>query len=386
MLDSLNSFAVDNGLKPNMDKTKVMIFNKTGRLLHKRFYLGGEEVGTAREYKYLGFKVTPSGEINSGLTDLKDRALKAFMSMKNKLGPTFRKHPLVTMKLFETLIKPILLYASDFWGILKLPKNNPLETLYLSFCKQLLGVQKQTTNVGVLLELGLVPLHLYAKKNAIKNWNRIAKFKQANELTIQSYNISLTEQLSWPIQCKLNLSQIGMMEVFVANNNDTNCHKKVFQRLYDIFIQDSFADMNRPDSKLRTYKRLKIKPGFENYLNIITSQKDRIALSKLRLSNHQLMIEKGRHDKIPKDMRFCPFCKIQVEDEIHFLMQCKTYKIFKKDLFAKYLKDPKIQESDEPGQFTLILGDMSNISEVAHCINKMFQCREFLTEKHKNLQ
>ena len=85
-------------------------------------------------------------------------------------------------------------------------------------------------------------------------------------------------------------------------------------------------------------------------------------------------------------MRFCPFCKIQVEDEIHFLMQCKTYKIFKKDLFAKYLKDPKIQESDEPGQFTLILGDMSNISEVAHCINKMFQCREFLTEKHKNLQ
>ena len=73
--------------------------------------------------------------------------------MKKKLGPTFRKHPLVTIKLFETLIKPILQYVSDFCGIHKLPKNNPSGTFYHNFCK--LGVEKQTT--VVLLELGLVP-------------------------------------------------------------------------------------------------------------------------------------------------------------------------------------------------------------------------------------
>ena len=76
MLNSLNSFAIDNGLKANMEKTKVMIFNKNGRHIHKRFTLGGVELNTTREYKYLGFKLTPSGEINSGLTDLKDRALR----------------------------------------------------------------------------------------------------------------------------------------------------------------------------------------------------------------------------------------------------------------------------------------------------------------------
>ena len=80
-----------------------------------------------------------------------------------------------------------------------------------------------------------------------------------------------------------------------------------------VFIHDSFSDVNRPDSKLRTCKRLKTKSGFENYLNIITSQKDRIALTKLRPSNHQFMIEKSRHDKIRKDMRFCPFCRNQVD-------------------------------------------------------------------------
>ena len=52
----------------------------------------------------------------------------------------------------------------NFGGALKLPKNNPIGTFYISFCKQLLGVHRQTTNNGVLLELGQVPLSIYAKK------------------------------------------------------------------------------------------------------------------------------------------------------------------------------------------------------------------------------
>ena len=82
MLDTLNSFSITNGLKVNLDKTKVMIFNKSGRHIRRRFSIGGVGIDTTREYKYLGFKVTPSGEIKSGLSDLKDRALKAFMQLK----------------------------------------------------------------------------------------------------------------------------------------------------------------------------------------------------------------------------------------------------------------------------------------------------------------
>ena len=84
------------------------------------------------------------------------------------MGITFRKQPTTTIKLFRSLIEPILLYVSDLWGILKMPSNNPIETLFMSFCKQLLGVQKQTTNDGVLLELGQFPLLILAKKRAIK--------------------------------------------------------------------------------------------------------------------------------------------------------------------------------------------------------------------------
>ena len=53
---------------------------------------------------------------------------------------------------------------ADFWGCLKIPSNNPIKIFQNKFLKQLLGVQVQTTNVGVLLETGRIPMSIYAKK------------------------------------------------------------------------------------------------------------------------------------------------------------------------------------------------------------------------------
>ena len=197
MLKGLKCYATENGLTINMKKTKVMIFNKTGRHIRKSFYLGDLKIETTKEYKYLGFKITPYGGIIPDLHDLKDRALKAYYKMKNKMGASFRKHPLVILHLFQTLVTPILLYASDFWGILKLPNNNPIENLHMKFCKELLGVQKQTTNIGVLLELGLTPLSIHAIKNCLKNWCRITNDAKCNELVKTSYEDSVADNLSW---------------------------------------------------------------------------------------------------------------------------------------------------------------------------------------------
>ena len=146
-----------------------MTLPMTTRHMRRSFYVGNTKLESTRQYKYLGFIVTPSGEISTGLKDLKDRALRAFAKMKNKLGTSFQMYPLISLKLFKSLIEPILLYVSDYWGILKIPDNNPIENVFSSFCKQLLGIQKQTTNIGVLLELGQVPLITLAHKNAIKN-------------------------------------------------------------------------------------------------------------------------------------------------------------------------------------------------------------------------
>ena len=122
LLKMLEKYCDENELVINTKKTKCMIFNKTGRLIRRRpFYLGRNMLENVRSYKYLGFVITPSGEINSGLKDLRDRAFKAFMKLKNDLGASFNQDVLTTLSLIDCLIKPILLYASDFWGCMKLP-------------------------------------------------------------------------------------------------------------------------------------------------------------------------------------------------------------------------------------------------------------------------
>ena len=60
--------------------------------------------------------------------------------------------------------------SSDFWRCLKLSKENPIKKLHITPCKQILGVQKQTTNTGLLLELGRITPDIYANIFAIILW------------------------------------------------------------------------------------------------------------------------------------------------------------------------------------------------------------------------
>ena len=223
-LNQLEIYCRTNKLTVNTDKTQCMVFNKTGRLLKNyKFTYRNIPLECVREYKYLGFLVTPSGEIRSGLEDLRVRALKAFAKMKKALGMHFRMNVNNSLHIFNYLIKPILLYCSDFWGCLKQPKNNPIEKLYTSFCKQLLGVRKQTNTSGVLLELGLLPITFYSTKMAVKNWERI-HLKKANPLLIASHVYALKKGLPWETSIKNIFASNGLLDTYLhqlSNGEDS---------------------------------------------------------------------------------------------------------------------------------------------------------------------
>ena len=326
MLNLLEKYSNENYLTVNTKKTKCMIFNKNGRLLLRPFYLNNTRLECVRLYKYLGFMITPSGEINTGLKDLRDRAFRAFMKIRRDLGPSFNQNVPLILSLIDSLVKPILLYASDFWGCFKLPKSNQIDTFYMSMMKQVLGVQKQTVNDGVLLELGRTPLSFDAKKLSIKNWERIIRGK-ANKPLLLSLQESVDLELPWTSHIKTNMESIGLLHFYTANRSSKNpfVFKKVFQRLCDIFHQEIFASFTGDRSKLRTYATFKKDPGYESYLSNIKNTKIRVNVSKFRLSNHKLMIEAGRYKKLNANERFCPFCPHVVEDEIHFLFDCPSY-------------------------------------------------------------
>ena len=82
LLGVVAAYCGRNKLTVNCKKTKCMIFNRTSRLYRDRIMMGGVLLENVREYKYLGFIFTPSGEIRSGLQDLRDRAFRSFQGLK----------------------------------------------------------------------------------------------------------------------------------------------------------------------------------------------------------------------------------------------------------------------------------------------------------------
>lgn len=387
MLNSMGKYCKDNELIINIDKTKCMILNKTGRLIRtKKFSLNNSNIEIVRSYKYLGFIITPSGEIKTGLNDLRDRAMKAFFKLKNLMGNTFHSHLKTTLHLLDTLIKPILLYASDFWGCLQPPNDNPIEKMYYMAYKHILGVQKQTTNIGVLLELGRIPLQSYAIKAAIKNWERI-KTKENNIHLQTSYQGAIRDNLPWVTNIKDLLNKNGMTCHYnnSCNNEHKNIHKTIFHKLSDIFHQEAFNTILNTQSKLRTYGLLKKQIGAEKYLFEITNPTIRQSCTKLRLSNHILNIETGRHKKIPKDLRFCPFCPNSIESEIHFLLDCCAYKTLRQNITQQIIKhQPNFNFRTHIEKLQYMFSERI-IQFTSKFVYECFETRKFLLATHKRL-
>ena len=106
------------------------------------------------------------------------------------------------------------------------------------------------------------------------------------------------------------------------------------------------------------------------YINV---SKYRIAISRLRLSSHHLAIETGRHakPKIPIERRFCTFCLDKIDDEIHFLIECKKYQILRKHMFNTILSqvsDFNIRNSNSKNFFLEIM--LSENIEVLVAVGK----------------
>ena len=85
---------------------------------------------------------------------------------------------------------------------------------------------------------------------------------------------------------------------------------QIRQRLFDQCNQSIISSINE-SHKLNFYRRYKKECRTEQYLDSIYESKYRMSLSRLgrfRLSSHNLSIETGRYNGVPKEKRLCNFC------------------------------------------------------------------------------
>ena len=171
------------GLELNTKKTKVMVFNARGiKINNNIFQANGSILEVVDNYQYLGIKLKPSGSLQFAANELYDKASKAWFAISNILYQHKKLAVKKALQLFDSLVRPIYLYAVEFWlpfvinkkgfgslkYLLKFWEGFQPETLNQKVCRLLLSVHKKCSRLAVLGELGRYPTLIPAMKMCLK--------------------------------------------------------------------------------------------------------------------------------------------------------------------------------------------------------------------------
>ena len=118
--------------------------------------------------------------------------------------------------------------------------------------------------------------------------------------------------LNWAFHVKTTFDQLGFSNVWLDQDNIAGIPMlQIRQRLLDQYNQTIISSLNESQN-LKLYRRFKNESRTEKYLDCIYENKHKISLSRFRLSSHNLMIETGRCNGMPRDERLCNFCNMRI--------------------------------------------------------------------------
>ena len=215
-LNDISEYAKQWGLKINVGKSKICIFERRKRRHNFTWSIDNKELEIVENCWYLGIKFSKNGLFKQAVSALHDQANRAMMNLFQLFKRT--KFDIKTkIHLFNRLISPILLYAAEVWGIYGLQQ---VDGLHIKFCKSILGVHTQTPNFAVYGELGRYPLSIIAKERAMKYWvkvrsndeNLIGKiYNEQNLITNRSHTL-------WVNKIRQMLNNTGLSYLLEKNN------------------------------------------------------------------------------------------------------------------------------------------------------------------------
>ena len=167
----------------------------------------------------------------------------------------------------------------------------------------------------------------------IRLWNRIVSMSDERLPKLLFNYMYEKDKSKWLKYIKNLLFKTGHEQAF---------HTRVRVNIHDIKtnLHDQYKtewESNIYDKpKLRTYVKFKYEYGVEPYVSDLLSKGQRSILAQFRCGILPLKIETGRYVGIEIAKRKCELCDFgELEDELHFLVQCPHYDDYRECLFNK---------------------------------------------------
>lgn len=327
-LNTLHNFCIKNKLQVNTEKTKVLVFKRGGRLARREKWLyNNAKLESVSGFTYVGMYFSSTLSLYKMAEENAIKAKKALIVLLISILPLASLNSDSFFKIFDTKISPIMLYGSELWGMFDI---HAIENIQTYACKRFLHTSLRSCNAAILGDLGRFPIKILAMKRCISYWLRILKLPEDRYVKLCYNMLMLYDENgyeNWATYIRTNLYSNGFGYVWESQSvqNEKMFLSEYVTRLKDQYLQ-VWSDLCVNNNKLNKFYVF-IKPtfGFEMYVNCLEFTKFKRCMANFRSSSHSLMIEKGRHIGLPRDERFCLYCKNIVEDEYHFVFICPLY-------------------------------------------------------------
>ena len=404
-IDALGKFCRHWGIEINELKTQIVVFGEkfVSCDAPPHFTLDGKPLQIVDSYCYLGIILHKTGSVSIAQQDLKAKSMRAFFGLKRSVMRSKISFKSLMM-LFDSLIKPIVLYGAPIWTpsssinksiskfvhadkvspdkLFKAIGRSVQEKVHLSYLKWALGVHRKASNVGVWGESGRVPLIYQSIRLTLNYFKRVSSLDQ-NTFVSAAFREQKSMKLPWYQNIKplLKLDEIYSMDHVTAfktiqrNRSTKVCarnqatsillhFKKVLANTQETIPENSkqfrvnrvmeiltnhfkicWEQQKSTSSKLSFYHS--IKKDFtctpEPYLNLCKGFSRRYSTTQLRISAHDLEIERGRYKNTKRADRTCAWCQTCmginiVEDESHVLFHCDLYSLHRLKLISNLNK------------------------------------------------
>ena len=330
----------------NINKSNVVHFRGTRKkrsLFH--FKYGNVPINYCSSYKYLGVHFDEHLKFTQCASTLADSAYRSLGFMISKIKNIKDVRFKTYTSMYNSYVAPILDYCSSIWGF---KNSNLCDNVQNKAIRYFLGVHKFTPIPAILGEMGWLTCKYRQYLSVLRLWNRLIKM-DANRLTkrvfLWDYDQSIAGN-NWSQNTKEVLTLLGMEHCFSLKTTiDIRQAKSMFMQL----LENNWKQDLESKPKLRLYKTFKNNFDTERYLHSYISKSKRSLLVQFRTGVLPLRIETGRFHlirdkqtnklrKLSIEERTCLICNSgEIEDEIHFLCNCKAYEHLRNKLFKTVL-------------------------------------------------
>jgi hypothetical protein len=278
--------------------------------------------------------LTPSGKFCAAQKYVYDKACRALYALRKALKCVSELSVNTQLKLFESVIKPILLYGSEVWGaylykfkiniqslyVMLRDVNSLMEKLHSKICKYILQLHKSANHYAIRCELGRYPLFINVICRILNYYINICERSEDSVVKI-ALKLHESNSCSWYTFVNYIVQILGLNLKELTKSGIKRIKNSIFNKLFKL-SQDIYFAKLVDYNKLKLYASIKTKPCKEKYLHLVNDSSSRKVLSQLRLSCHKFPIETGRYHNIQSSERLCKLCNMSIGSEQHCIIEC----------------------------------------------------------------